>query len=121
MFDFRLKVFYTVARRKSFTKAAEELYITQPAVTRHIHELEHHFKLKLFERNGNQIQLTPEGKTLLRHTEAVFAIYRNIEFEMSELAEKHRGKLRVGASTTVAQYVFLHCLQPLDKSLMTFN
>lgn len=105
MFDFRLQVFYTVANRLSFTKAAEELYITQPAVTKHIHELEAHFKLQLFERNGNKIQLTPAGKTLLQHTESLFSIYRNIEFDMNNLAGKHNGKLRVGASTTVAQYV----------------
>jgi DNA-binding transcriptional LysR family regulator len=105
MFDFRLQVFYTVARRLSFTKAAEELYITQPAVTRHIHELESHFKLKLFERNGNKILLTPAGKTLLHHTESLFSVHRNIEFDMNDLAREHRGKLRLGASTTVAQYV----------------
>ncbi len=44
MFDFRLKVFYTVAKRLSFTKAAADLFITQPAVTRHIQELEQHFR-----------------------------------------------------------------------------
>lgn len=51
MSDFRLEVFYTVARRLSFTKAAAELFITQPAVTKHIHELEEQYKAKLFERN----------------------------------------------------------------------
>lgn len=105
MFDFRLQVFYTVARRLSFTKAAEELYITQPAVTKHIHELEHHFKLKLFERQGNKIALTPAGSTLLQHAEGLLSSYRNMEFDMNHLAEKHSGRLRVGASTTVAQYV----------------
>lgn len=105
MFDFRFRVFYTVAKRLSFTKAAEELYITQPAVTKHIRELESHFKLKLFERNGNKISLTAAGKTLLKYTEALFSVYRNIEFEMSSIANEHSGKLRVGASTTIAQYV----------------
>ncbi len=105
MFDFRLQVFYTVAKRLSFTKAGEELFITQPAVTKHIHELEAHFKQKLFERNGNKIALTPAGNTLLKHTEALFAIYRNIELDLNDIAKVHRGKLRLGASTTVAQYV----------------
>ncbi|MCW3110492.1 MAG: LysR family transcriptional regulator, partial [Segetibacter sp.] len=50
MFDFRLKVFHTVAKRLSFTKAAADLFITQPAVTKHIQELEQHFKVQLFER-----------------------------------------------------------------------
>jgi DNA-binding transcriptional LysR family regulator len=105
MFDFRLQVFYTVANRLSFTKAAEELYITQPAVTKHMLELESHFKLLLFERNENKISLTAAGKTLFQHTETLLKMYRNTEFDMNDLAKKHSRKLRVGASTTVAQYV----------------
>jgi DNA-binding transcriptional LysR family regulator len=61
MFDFRLQVFHTVAKRLSFTKAAEELFITQPAVTKHIREIEHQYKVQLFERNGNHISLTNAG------------------------------------------------------------
>nr|WP_294899605.1 LysR family transcriptional regulator [uncultured Pedobacter sp.] len=105
MFDFRLKVFYTVARRLNFTKAAQELYISQPAVTRHIHELEGAFKLQLFERNGNKIILTPAGQTLLSYTDRVFELYRDMEFEMNILAEQYSGVLRIGASSTIAQYV----------------
>jgi len=74
MFDFRLKVFYTVARRLNFTKAAEELFITQPAVTKHIHEIESYYKTQLFERNGTRIQLTPAGAVLLEHAEQLFTI-----------------------------------------------
>ncbi len=105
MFDFRLQVFNTVANRLNFTKAAEELHITQPAVTKHIHEIENYFKIKLFERKGTKIKLTPAGITLLQHTNQLFTIYRNLEFEMNELAHHHSGILRIGSSTTVAQYV----------------
>ena len=105
MFDFRLQVFQTVAKRLNFTKAAAELYITQPAVTKHIHELEREFKVKLFDRNGSRIKITPAGKILLHHVEQLFAIYRNMEFEMNQLSQKHEGRLRLGASTTIAQYV----------------
>jgi DNA-binding transcriptional LysR family regulator len=105
MFDFRLRVFHTVARRLNFTKAAEELFITQPAVTKHIHEIESHYKVKLFERNGAKIKLTPAGETLLQHTEQLFTVYRNMEFELNLLAQRHNGTLNIGASTTVAQYV----------------
>lgn len=105
MFDFRLQVFYTVAKRLNFTRAAEELYITQPAVTRHIHELENHFKQKLFERQGNKISLTAAGQTLLQHVEVLRGLYRTMEFEMNGLVKNHSGELRLGASTTVAQYV----------------
>jgi len=105
MFDFRLKVFHTVAKRLNFTKAAAELYITQPAVTKHIHELEHHFSLQLFERNGTRIKLTPAGETLLQYTDQLFSVYRSLEFDMSDLAKKHSGSLHLGASMTVAPYV----------------
>lgn len=105
MFDFRLQVFATVARRLNFTKAAEELYITQPAVTKHIHELERHFKTKLFDRNGSRIKLTHAGEVLVQHTEQIFALYRNLEFEMNGLNMEKSGTLRLGASTTIAQYV----------------
>lgn len=104
MFDFRLKVFYTVAKRLNFTKAAEELFITQPAVSKHIHEAETYYKCKLFERNGTKIKLTPEGLLLLKHTDELFNIYRNIEYEIAEINQNKKGTLRLGASTTVAQY-----------------
>lgn len=115
MFDFRLRVFHTVARRLNFTKAAHELYITQPAVTKHIQEIEHHFKTKLFHRNGTRIKLTAAGEALLQYTEQLFAVYRNMEFEMSTITQKRRGKLAIGASTTVAQYVLPPVLAAFHK------
>lgn len=83
IFDFPLQVFHTVARRLSFTKASEELFITQPAVTKHIHELEQQFNNKLFERRGNNIALTEAGKTLLHYTQELTTVYNKLEQEMS--------------------------------------
>jgi DNA-binding transcriptional LysR family regulator len=105
MSDFRLQVFYTVARRLSFTKAAAELFITQPAVTKHIHELEEQYKARLFERNGNRIHLTPAGELLLAHAEKVDLLYRDVAFEINALSERKHGLLQLGASTTVSQYI----------------
>ncbi|HEV7350844.1 LysR family transcriptional regulator [Telluribacter sp.] len=105
MLDFRLFVFYTVAKKLSFTKAAAELYITQPAVTRHIHELEQQFGMALFERTGKQIRLTTAGEVALRHAEIIHANYRQLEYELNSLKGRHSGTLRLGASSTVAQYV----------------
>jgi LysR family transcriptional regulator, transcriptional activator of the cysJI operon len=105
IFDFRLQVFHTVARRLNFTKAAKELFISQPAVTKHIHELEQHFKVKLFERNGTHIRLAPAGKRLLEHTEALFALYRNLEADMNSLTAGHKGRLVLGGSMTAAPYI----------------
>jgi LysR family transcriptional regulator, transcriptional activator of the cysJI operon len=127
-FDFRLQVFHTVARRLNFTRAAEELFISQPAVTRHIQELELQFKVKLFERNGTRIRLSPAGQRLLVHTEELFAVYRNIEFDMGNLSQRHSGRLFLGGSMTTAPYVIppilaeFHGRYPeVDISLITGN
>lgn len=105
MFDFRLKVFYTVAKRLNFTKAAEELFITQPAVTKHIQEIEIFYQCKLFERNGTKIKLAKAGEILLKHAEKIFTIYDDIAFDLATLNENVKGSIKLGASTTVAQYV----------------
>jgi DNA-binding transcriptional LysR family regulator len=121
MFDFRLRVFNTVAHRLNFTKAAEELFITQPAVTKHIHEIENHFKVKLFERNGTKIKLTPAGDTLLHYTDQLFTVYRNLEYELNTFTQRHAGFLRIGASTTVAQYVLPPVLAAFHKKFKDIN
>ncbi|PUZ28270.1 LysR family transcriptional regulator [Chitinophaga parva] len=104
MFDFRLRVFYTVAKRLSFTKAAEELFISQPAVTKHIHELEQQLGVKVFERIGNRIKLTVAGQIMLKHAETIFTTYRNLEYDINQLKSSQGGLLPIGASTTIAQY-----------------
>ncbi|MEG0930996.1 LysR family transcriptional regulator, partial [Algoriella sp.] len=101
MFDFRLKVFDTVARRLNFTKAANELNITQPAVTKHVKEIENYLNIKLFDRNGTKIKLTKAGEILLQYTDQLFTVYRDMEFEIAQLKEHQKGSLRVGASTTI--------------------
>ncbi|MEN7546806.1 LysR family transcriptional regulator [Rapidithrix thailandica] len=105
MQDFKYKVFYSVAKNLSFTKAAKELFITQPAVSKHIRELEKYFGLRLFDRDANKITLTPAGRTLLKHSEELLKIHRQIEFDLNLLKNQTAGNLRIGASTTIAQYV----------------
>lgn len=115
MFDFRLKVFYTVARRLNFTKAAEELCITQPAVSKHIQEIESYYKVRLFERNGSKIQLTRAGGILLHYCNQIFGLYNTLEYELNTLTESYKGQLRIGASTTIAQYVLPPLLADFHK------
>lgn len=105
MSDFRLQVFHAVATQGSFTRAAESLYITQPAVTKHIHELESQWGLALFERKGNTIRLTEAGQVVLQYAEKIFETYRGLEFELGTLKHQLTGRLRLGASTTNAQYI----------------
>jgi len=114
MFDYRLKVFHTVASRSGFTKASEELNISQPAVTKHIKEIENQLNTKLFDRKGTSIQLTQSGKILFEYAEKIRNIYRDLEFEINQINQQHKGKLIIGASTTVAQYI-------LPEILAKFN
>ncbi|MDM1396827.1 LysR family transcriptional regulator [Myroides odoratimimus] len=117
MFDFRLKVFYTVAKRGSFTKASKELLISQPAVTKHIQEIESNYQTKLFVRDGMKIHLTEAGELLYTYAEEIFSIYRNLEFDIHALNAKMDGSLRVGASTTISQYVLPPLLAEFRKKV----
>jgi DNA-binding transcriptional LysR family regulator len=105
MSDFRLKVFQCVAKNLSFTKASQELFISQPAITKHIHELESNYGAQLFERKGNRITLTAAGRLLLNHCEQILDEYKKLDYEMNLLHNDFVGELRLGASTTIAQYV----------------
>lgn len=105
MSDFRLKVFYSVAKHLSFTQASKELYISQPAITKHIRELESLYGVRLFDRLGNKISLTNAGKLMLEHCEQILAAYRRLEYDMNLLKNEWTGDLRLGASTTISQYV----------------
>ena len=103
--NFRLRVFREVANQASFRRAAEVLYITQPAVTQQIKALEEELGSRLFDRSGGKVRLTAAGEILLRHAgEAEATLSRAIE-EIGSLEGEVRGALRVAASTTIAQYV----------------
>lgn len=85
MSDFRLKVFYIAAKNLSFTKAAKELFVSQPAITKHIQELETAYQARLFDRTGNKLALTPAGKLLLSHCETILSDYRNTKCTCSTM------------------------------------
>jgi DNA-binding transcriptional LysR family regulator len=103
--DFRLNVFVEVARHLSFTKAARELFISQPAITKHIQELENIYKVQLFNRIGGKISLTPQGEIFLKHANEILAQYKLLANEMELVTEQFSGELKIGASTTIAQYL----------------
>jgi LysR family transcriptional regulator, transcriptional activator of the cysJI operon len=105
VFDFRLQVFYKVAQKLSFTKAAQELFITQPAVTKHIKELEQQLGVGLLKRHGNRISLTPAGIIMEKYAQKIFQTYAALENELAQLGDMPSGHIRIGASTTLAQYV----------------
>ena len=100
-------VFIEVARQLSFSKAAQTLFMSQPAISNHIKLLEVEYQNALFNRKGNTISLTPSGEILYRHLQDALKIQRQLVFELSTLqnAESAQGKLKIGASTTVALYI----------------
>ncbi|HEX5552144.1 MAG TPA: LysR family transcriptional regulator [Chitinophagaceae bacterium] len=103
--DFRIKVFQTVATRLSFTQAARELFISQPAVTKHINELEKSVGRPLFNRHGPRISLTAEGTLMLGFANKMMALYEQMDEAIGKFRDTVSGQLHIGASTTVAQYV----------------
>lgn len=114
--DFRLKVFHSVACNLSFTKASRELFVSQPAISKHIHELEVRYKTPLFERIGSRIRLTRAGELLFSHTHQILSAYRQLDFEMNLLTNHFSGELRMGASTTISQYVLPPVLSSFIKT-----
>lgn len=103
--DFRLKVFKSVAEQLSFTKASKTLFISQPAVTKHINELEKQYGKALFNRHGNSISLTKEGQICLDYTRRILLLYENLEKEFIDLDGTLPSKITLAASTTISQYI----------------
>ena len=110
MADRRLQVFHTVARLLSFTKAAEELHMTQPAVTFQVRQLEEYFNTRLFDRTHNRINLTDAGKRVYVYAEKIFVLYSEMENSVREITGDISGVLVLGASTTVAEYMLPNLL-----------
>ena len=105
MENFRLKVFRVVARHLNFSRAAEELLLTQPAVTQQIKALEDEYGVPLFDRSGGRIALTPAGKCLLPYADQLKAISDEAYEMVSGATGSHAGKLALGASQTIGQYL----------------
>jgi DNA-binding transcriptional LysR family regulator len=105
MADRRLQVFHAVARQLSFTKAAEVLFMTQPAVTFQIKQLEEHFNTRLFDRGHGRISLTPAGELVLVYAEKILGLAGEMDVRLSEMTGEIGGSLLVGASTTIAEFL----------------
>lgn len=103
--DFRLKVFKTVADMLSFTHAAQELSITQPAVTKHINELEKQLSVRLFIRSSGRVTLTPKGELLLSYANRILLLYSAVSDQFTDRHIDIGGEISIGASSTIAQYV----------------
>ncbi len=102
---YKLIVFKKVAEKLSFTKAATELFLTQPAVTKHIKSLETELGVMLFNRRGNHIELTKSGEILFDYSKKIEKLHNELIFDLNTLNEQIKGKLRIGSSSTMTQYI----------------
>jgi DNA-binding transcriptional LysR family regulator len=105
MADRRLQVFHAVAKQMSFTKAAETLFMTQPAVTFQIKQLEERFNMRLFERGRGKMALTPAGEVVLEYADRIMALSAELEMRLREMTKQLAGPLLIGASTTIAEFL----------------
>jgi len=121
MADRRLQVFHTVARLLSFTKAAETLHMTQPAVTFQVRQLEEHFNTRLFDRTHNRISLTEAGKRVFEYSDRIFEHYAEMESAVREMTGDVSGVLMIGASTTIAEYLLPALLGDFKKKYPDVN
>jgi DNA-binding transcriptional LysR family regulator len=100
-----LRLFTAVVDHGGVVSAARALRLSQPAVSRAVRELERQLGLSLFERTSRRGRLTPDGAEVYAHAKAVFAAERGVEDAVQELKGIRRGRLHIGASTTIATYV----------------
>jgi DNA-binding transcriptional LysR family regulator len=125
---FRLRVFRIVAEELSFTRAADRLFLTQPAVTMQIKNLEEDLDLRLFDRTGQKIALTAAGRTLYGYARRIADLCLEAEQQLAALKGETRGQLALGASTTIAQYLlprlagdFLAAFPAVQLSILSGN
>jgi DNA-binding transcriptional LysR family regulator len=105
MADRRLQVFHAVAKHLSFTKAAESLFMTQPAVTFQVRQLEEHLNVRLFDRVHGRITLTAAGALAFEYAERILALSAELETQLRDMSGQGTGPLLIGASTTIAEFL----------------
>ncbi|MFB5266325.1 selenium metabolism-associated LysR family transcriptional regulator [Paenibacillus enshidis] len=111
----QLHIFYTVAERGSFSAAAQSLHMTQPAVTMQIQSLEDYFGAKLLNRSTKKIELSEAGKALLPYAKRSIDLFREADQSMSSFTHMLEGRLQLGASLTIGEYVLPRLLGPFGR------
>jgi DNA-binding transcriptional LysR family regulator len=106
LIDFRhLETFCRIADLKSFSKAADDLFLTQPTVSGHILSLEQSLSLRLFDRSGREVRLTKAGELFLRYALKILSLRKDLLNALSEFSQGIRGELSLGASTIPGEYL----------------
>ncbi len=121
MTDFNLKVFLAVAKMNSFTRAAEFLNLSQPAVTHQIKILETMLRTKLFNRSQNKIFLTKTGNILLKYAEGINLLYQNAMKEIQEANNRVAGDVHIGAASLLGKYFLPRVIGEFKKTYSEVN
>jgi len=100
-----LRIFYCAAREKNLTKAAEALFVTQPAVTMQIKALEQYLEVALFRKRGKFLELTEEGSVLFKYAEKIFGVVEEMEHAFKGFATLARGSLKIGTTRSFARHL----------------
>jgi DNA-binding transcriptional LysR family regulator len=100
-----LRIFYYAAREKNLTKAAEALFVTQPAVTMQIKALEQYLEVALFRKRGKFLELTEEGSVLYKYAEKIFEVVEEMEHALKGLATLTSGSLIIGTTRSFARHL----------------
>ena len=116
MIDFNLKVFLVVAKTSSFTRAAEFLNLSQPAVTHQIKNLETLLRTKLFHRTQNKIFLTKSGNILLKYADDINHLYQNAMKEIQEVDNRVAGDAHIGAASLLGKYLLPRIIGEFKKN-----
>lgn len=113
--DQALLVFVTVVDKKSFTRAADALHMTQPAVSQYIQTLEKNVGAKLLDRSNKYVQLNTAGEIVYHHANEIIGLYTQMQNLLDDTMNKASGNLAIGASYTFGEYVLPHIVAYLQK------
>ncbi|WP_432353507.1 LysR family transcriptional regulator [Sporosarcina sp. A2] len=111
--DQSLNVFVTVVEKKNFSRAAEALHMTQPAVSQYIRSLEEMMDVRLLERTNKYVRLTKAGEIVYHHAKEIVGLYGRMHHLVNDLSHEASGQLSIGASYTFGEYVLPHILARL--------
>lgn len=124
----KLRVFYEVATKLNMTEVANQLFISQPAISQTIRELENDFGVQFFDRIGKKLYLTHEGEVFLNYARRILNLYDDCFKTLKDTSELKSGKLRIGASTTIGIYIlpeiigkFYHEYRDIEVSIVIEN
>lgn len=112
--DNYLEVFVKVVEKGNFSKAAEDLHMTQPAVSQYIKVLEESVGARLLERNNKFVRLNKAGEIVFHHAKEILALYSNMQYLIDDLTNKASGPIAIGASYTFGEYILPHIIARLQ-------